>query len=1007
MLTRLSLLCFLLLITFTTQAQYYKPWVWVDGPAEGGSTGSFGEKGIPKASNYPSSREQPISWVAPNGHFYLFGGLGVDANSSRGPGTLNDLWKWDGQNWTWVDGTKEISNEARPGAVNVVNPNFYPGYRNKSSYCVGSDGTFWLYGGWGYNRSGKSGVLSDLWKWDGKHWIRLTENLFFMALPNYPSGANPLGIGQNPGNRMDAAMWADANGVVWLFGGFSAGRSLMSGIKNDMWKFENGEWEWVHGTKDNGDFTYYGEKNKPHPDALPEGRRNAATWQDLDGNFYIFGGNNNKPMDDVVWRWNGKAWAWIAGTPGAYNQAPDTAVIGKPHPDNTPGSRSNMSTWTDQQGHLWIFGGLGRDLSDTTEPRRLNDLWEFNNKEWICHEYHDTTERFAIYGTKGVADSANRPGARMNMAAWRDRHGDLWLMGGLGYDSTAEDIQSDMWYRQIERPRPRMVVYGKNQKLHNGQTQTQLLDNTHFGQRTSQQPAKHQRFTITNNGNRPLTFRDSLPIEIVWQNSAAPSPFSLHYDSIPNVMNEYDSFTFHIAFKPTASGRQEATVLIHSNDSSPSPFSYIISGLSLQPRLKNQVLNCSEVQLRFSHPDYHLSTLLLSHHGEKYISPPPTSDGLSYSPNYLLASDLNNYSKVMHQDDDTLLTLHHLVASRRYTLVHVPTTDSAGQYYYHWKERQITTFSLDPPNWASQVAMSPSADSSFCPGLSQNIQANSPYPVKWMDEKTDTQRSFKDSALHYFIAEDLNGCIVSSDSARFRFADAPHIHNFGAFTHDQTPFCEGDTVGLVAYSTDSVYWQNHGNDTMQAWKAGYYHAIARNSNGCSVRDSFLLEYWPKPVLSSGFPDSILVVNQQLQNQLNVEPNHFWTYKGTTYEQPSHLPFENDSQDVWLHLSNENCTAKRKVLVMKISTDTLEHWIPNAFSPNDDGINDKWMWHIKGSTYEEVIVFDRWGEKLYTGNGPWDGRKNGVALPVGTYLYVLQYRLNGEKQQVSGKVAIVK
>jgi gliding motility-associated-like protein len=84
-------------------------------------------------------------------------------------------------------------------------------------------------------------------------------------------------------------------------------------------------------------------------------------------------------------------------------------------------------------------------------------------------------------------------------------------------------------------------------------------------------------------------------------------------------------------------------------------------------------------------------------------------------------------------------------------------------------------------------------------------------------------------------------------------------------------------------------------------------------------------------------------------------------------------------------------------------------VPNAFTPNGDGIND--TWDIKYlNTYASctVEVFNRFGASIYFSNGypaAWDGRYKGADLPVGTYYYVINLG-NGSKQ-ISGYVTIIR
>ena len=71
-------------------------------------------------------------------------------------------------------------------------------------------------------------------------------------------------------------------------------------------------------------------------------------------------------------------------------------------------------------------------------------------------------------------------------------------------------------------------------------------------------------------------------------------------------------------------------------------------------------------------------------------------------------------------------------------------------------------------------------------------------------------------------------------------------------------------------------------------------------------------------------------------------------------------------------------------------------IPNAFSPNSDGINDRWMIPgLLGYPTARVEIFDRYGQLVFTSTGyntPWDGRRNGKDVPIGTYYYVIRTSL---------------
>ena len=85
-------------------------------------------------------------------------------------------------------------------------------------------------------------------------------------------------------------------------------------------------------------------------------------------------------------------------------------------------------------------------------------------------------------------------------------------------------------------------------------------------------------------------------------------------------------------------------------------------------------------------------------------------------------------------------------------------------------------------------------------------------------------------------------------------------------------------------------------------------------------------------------------------------------------------------------------------------------IPNAFSPDGDGINDVWNIIRKESFPDiEVTIYNRWGQMLFrSGRGypvPWDGKFRGKDLPVDSYHYFID--LNNGSKPIIGTVTIVR
>lgn len=146
-------------------------------------------------------------------------------------------------------------------------------------------------------------------------------------------------------------------------------------------------------------------------------------------------------------------WTWISGsknlTCGADScQAPFAyGTLGAFASGNVPSGREGAASWTDNNGNLWLFGGVGEDANGN--GGFLNDLWEFNptSSQWAWMGGSSTLPASCagsttvacgqpgVYGTLGTPGAGNIPGGRWLQATWTDTSGNLWLFGGYGFDS--------------------------------------------------------------------------------------------------------------------------------------------------------------------------------------------------------------------------------------------------------------------------------------------------------------------------------------------------------------------------------------------------------------------------------------------------------------------------------------------------------------------------------------------------------------------------------------------
>lgn len=379
-------------------------WTWMGGAgavdSNGGAAGVYGTRGVPAATNFPGGRDSASSWTDSEGHFWLFGGYGLDAGGQFG--SLNDLWEFDPstQQWAWMAGRPTLGGpDGQPGvydSAGAASAAAAPGGRGGACAWTDSSGDLWLFGGSGLDANGAMGELNDLWKFERATrewtWVNGSSTLSSGAA-GQPGiyGARALAAAINvPGGRDRASAWADANGNLWLFGGYGYDASGKAGLLNDLWEFSTftTEWTWIGGSRTigprGGVAGVYGSRGTAAARNGPGSREGASAWMDGGGNLWLFGGDGldsqgNSDVLNDLWKFSPdmQEWVWMGGSsvgptnsgpPGQYGTAGVSAAT------DAPGGRTGSIFWIDQQGNSWLFGGYGIDAGQ--KDGDLDDMWE-------------------------------------------------------------------------------------------------------------------------------------------------------------------------------------------------------------------------------------------------------------------------------------------------------------------------------------------------------------------------------------------------------------------------------------------------------------------------------------------------------------------------------------------------------------------------------------------------------------------------------------------------------
>jgi N-acetylneuraminic acid mutarotase len=229
--------------------------------------------------------------------------------------------------------------------------------------------------------------------------------------------------------------------LVFLFSGLSS----MSQV--DM----NSKWSWINGDNLGGQYGVYGTQGIPSDGNKPGGRYGAVSWTDKEGKFWLMGGLGYASTGSVgyltdLWKYDpvSNQWTWIKGA-NTTNAAAVYGTQGVSAAGNNPGGRDNATSWTDEDGKLWLMGGFNYGSSGSV--LWFNDLWKYDpaTNEWTWMKGDNTPNKEGIYGTMGVAEPQNKPGARSGAVSWYGLDGKLWLMGGNGYNNGLNAYLNDLW----------------------------------------------------------------------------------------------------------------------------------------------------------------------------------------------------------------------------------------------------------------------------------------------------------------------------------------------------------------------------------------------------------------------------------------------------------------------------------------------------------------------------------------------------------------------------------
>lgn len=270
----------------------------------------------------------------------------------------------------------------------------------------------------------------------------------------------------------------------------------------------------------------------------------------------------------------------------------------------------------------------------------------------------------------------------------------------------------------------------------------------------------------------------------------------------------------------------------------------------------------------------------------------------------------------------------------------------------------------------------------------------------------------------YYVSQTVNNCESNRTAITVTVEPSPTkptITSNGAMV-----VCNNQSIVLNTTSTFVLQWFKDGvaltgqnGNSLSVNQSGTYTVQATNNIGCTSTSTGVgIANVASPIINAG-ADKLIKPTDSIQLITTVNGGNIFTYVWTpttylsnsTIANPWVIKPQTDITYTVTVTNNNGCSATSSVTV-KVIKDLV---IPNAFSPNGDGLND--TWEISGLNLDPFCVleiFNRNGQIVYRSTGytkPWDGSRNGKPLPVGVYYYIIS--ANQNKNKYTGWISLIR
>lgn len=311
----------------------------------------------------------------------------------------------------------------------------------------------------------------------------------------------------------------------------------------------------------------------------------------------------------------------------------------------------------------------------------------------------------------------------------------------------------------------------------------------------------------------------------------------------------------------------------------------------------------------------------------------------------------------------------------------------------------------------------------ICIGQSADITASNANTYSWspstnLSGTTGATVTANPTVTTTYTVTGVNACTTTQADVVLVVHPLPNITTTGDVSicpENDAPISASSGPGST-YSwnpSSSLSASNISNPVADPDNTTTYYVTVTTIYGCVDVDSVVVSVYDPEELSPQASPDVIYINETSQLSTAAGSNFLWTpdlwLSDIHSGNPVATPLETTTYTVTATDVN-GCSMEGTVTVTVLKDAFLQ--VPNAFSPNGDGMNDQFRILWKGIfRLDKFAVYDRWGKEVFATSDVskgWDGKINGEPADVGTYAYViLGYDLDNASIEQYGNVTVVR